>query len=186
MSSSDWVRRSAASSRFDIKICVNRWRTKKSSKTVARRWKIPITKCQGQRAWWKDWARFWKSNTSRFSPRQNPPRSKRSMQFFLQSSWCSQHYCHFWELADGATHFILISSIKFNFKCNSRSDKTRTPKLKKMNHSRYSLYYRFFVKDRELDYTSAQRSQVAWQILVRCAYDRHDKEKVFSLSLQYF
>lgn len=36
------------------------------------------------------------------------------------------------------------------------------------------------MKDRELDYTSAQRSQVAWQILVRCAYDRHDKEKVFS------
>ncbi|XP_059479818.1 anoctamin-4-like [Neocloeon triangulifer] len=37
---------------------------------------------------------------------------------------------------------------------------------------------KFVVKDRELDYTSAQRSQVAWQIMMRCRYDDHDKEKV--------
>lgn len=37
--------------------------------------------------------------------------------FSLQSSWCSQlpaqHYCHFWELADGATHFNIKHKIQF-------------------------------------------------------------------------
>ncbi|KAF4518589.1 hypothetical protein B566_EDAN012417 [Ephemera danica] len=36
----------------------------------------------------------------------------------------------------------------------------------------------FVVKDREVEFTSAQRSQVAWQILLRCRYDDYDKDKV--------
>ena len=41
-----------------------------------------------------------------------------------------------------------------------------------------SLFYRFILKDREDFFTSAQRSQIVWQILLRTSYDQAQPDKV--------
>ena len=40
------------------------------------------------------------------------------------------------------------------------------------------LFYRFIIKDRETFFSSAQRSQMVWQILMRTSYDDDDSDKV--------
>ena len=40
------------------------------------------------------------------------------------------------------------------------------------------MNFRFIVKDRETFFSSAQRSQIVWQILMRASYNNDDSDKV--------
>ena len=42
----------------------------------------------------------------------------------------------------------------------------------------YVVNFRFIVKDRETFFSSAQRSQIVWQLLMRTSYDDDDSDKV--------
>ena len=42
----------------------------------------------------------------------------------------------------------------------------------------FVLFCRFIIKDRETFFSSAQRSQMVWQILMRTSYDDDDSDKV--------
>jgi len=45
--------------------------------------------------------------------------------------------------------------------------------------------FRFVVKDRETFFTSAQRSQIVWQILMRAKYDDSDKVSFLKIKKKY-
>ena len=45
-------------------------------------------------------------------------------------------------------------------------------------HLPNSFFFRFIVKDRETFFSSAQRSQIVWAILMRTPYDDEDVDKV--------
>ena len=42
----------------------------------------------------------------------------------------------------------------------------------------FNIFFRFIVKDRETFFSSAQRSQIVWAILMRTPYDDEDVDKV--------
>ena len=50
--------------------------------------------------------------------------------------------------------------------------------LKKFDKSGFRSFCRFIIKDRETFFSSAQRSQMVWQILMRTSYDDDDSDKV--------
>ena len=50
--------------------------------------------------------------------------------------------------------------------------------IKKFEKSGFRSFCRFIIKDRETFFSSAQRSQMVWQILMRTSYDDDDSDKV--------
>ena len=50
--------------------------------------------------------------------------------------------------------------------------------IKKFDKSGFRSFCRFIIKDRETFFSSAQRSQMVWQILMRTSYDDDDSDKV--------
>ena len=59
-----------------------------------------------------------------------------------------------------------------------RSLNVRKSHKKVLINPDFILFCRFIIKDRETFFSSAQRSQMVWQILMRTSYDDDDSDKV--------